>query len=203
MFLVVPYRIHVMITSQMFSVCVQQLRCKKFEPHPAMFSRCFWQFPGSLAPSEIRVVRGASDRGWWKSENKSRELIFPQSQGKFYALRETHLRETRFREPAYGPNKACVLTMGNVPSLVFNACFATESDFGLPYLPLFLCSSSGVPCKLIDNGGKHVQATVLSAGFAKPLGRPLFAFAVSHASPSTMFLFPTEGMQLVSLVACN
>ena len=51
MFLVVPYGIHALITSQMFSACIQQLHCKKFEPHPAMFSRCFQQFPGPLAPS--------------------------------------------------------------------------------------------------------------------------------------------------------
>ena len=51
MFLVVPYGTHALITSQMFSACVHQLHCKKFEPHPAMFSRCFRQFPGPLAPS--------------------------------------------------------------------------------------------------------------------------------------------------------
>ena len=55
MFLVVPYGIHALITSQMFSACVHQLHCKKFEPHPAMFSRCFWQFPGPLAPSVIAM----------------------------------------------------------------------------------------------------------------------------------------------------
>jgi hypothetical protein len=60
MFLVVPYRIHVMITSQMFSTCIWQLHCKKFEPHPAMFSRCFRQFPGPLAPSERHLASKAA-----------------------------------------------------------------------------------------------------------------------------------------------
>jgi hypothetical protein len=79
MFLVVPYRIHVMITSQMFSACVWQLHCKKFEPHPAMFLRCFQQFPGPLAPSvsedaNLRaavndiLALGCFSRLWWFSQ---------------------------------------------------------------------------------------------------------------------------------------
>jgi hypothetical protein len=63
MFLVVPYRIYVMITSQIFSACVRQLHCKKFEPHPAMFSRCFRQFPGPLAPSAYPSLVTINGRG--------------------------------------------------------------------------------------------------------------------------------------------
>jgi hypothetical protein len=75
-FLVVPYRIHVMAISQMFSTCVWQLHCKKFEPHPAMFSRCFWQFPEPWKLQDFRL------------EN-------PQGKGADY-IRKAHSAQTMF-----------------------------------------------------------------------------------------------------------
>ena len=40
----------------MYPICYWQVSGRYFQPEPAMYSRCFHQFPGPLAPSVSRFV---------------------------------------------------------------------------------------------------------------------------------------------------